>query len=119
MRRRLANWAVATGVLLAGGGASAQMAPDGFYHTTQTRGTIRCPLAISLDGNHARLTLTGYCRHVRVTGEHNDITADVVAGGTIDIVGQHNDVTWRQVTRGPMPALNILAPHNDFHQARS
>ncbi len=118
MGRPLANGWVAAGVLLAAGSAAAQMGPDGFYHTTQTRGSIQCPLAISLDGNRAGLTLTGYCRHIRVTGEHNDITADIVAGGTIDIVGQHNDVTWRQVTRGPPPKLNILAPHNDFHPSR-
>ena len=109
--------ALLPGLLLAGGAARAQMGSDGYFHTRQNSGTIPCPSApLSLDGNHSNLSVAGYCSRIRVTGEHNDITADIVAGGTIDIVGQHNDVTWRQVTRGPAPALNILAPHNDFHQ---
>ena len=111
--------ATAATLLFGAGLARAQMSPDGYFHTTQSRGTMPCPnVPLSLDANHASLVVTGYCQRVRVTGEHNDYTVDIVAGGTIDIVGQHNDVTWRQVTRGPAPALAISAPHNDFHRGR-
>ncbi len=95
------------------------MGPDGYFHTKQSSGTLPCPnVPLSLDAYRASLTVTGYCSRVRVAGEHNDYIVDIVAGGAIDIVGQHNDVTWRQVTRGPAPALNTLAPHNDFHRGR-
>ena len=70
------------------------------------------PRPLLLTGDHQDLTVTGPCRYVRVAGRHNDISIDVVPGGTIDITGAHNDVTWHAAAT---PHLLDHGISNSFH----
>jgi Protein of unknown function (DUF3060) len=91
----------------------------GWVHYTTSRTTQNIPcgdMPIQLEGNHTDLTLTGYCRYVRITGEHNDIRIQIAPGGTIEIAGQHNDVWWQQVGPGPRPNLVNSGSSNTFHR---
>src|SRR5690349_16778548 len=95
------------------------IAQNGWLHYTTSRAkqTIPCgDLPIQLDGNRTDLTLTGYCRNVRITGEHNDIRVQIAPGGAIDIVGAHNDVWWQQMGPGPRPRLLDNGANNTFHR---
>lgn len=86
------------------------------YTTSRTKQTVQCdgrPIDIASDRNE--MTLTGPCQFVRVSGAHNDIYSDVIAGGTIEITGDHNDVTWRQIQPGPRPNLQDRGQNNTFH----
>lgn len=83
-------------------------------HVTQALPCGRQP--ILLRGNHTDLTLTGGCAYVRVAGEHNDISIEVLQGATIDISGAHNDVTWRQIVPGQPPRLINGGQSNSFHR---
>ena len=81
---------------------------DGFVHVLPVSGqpTLMCdgrPLA--LDGDHNEIVLTGDCRRVRITGEHNDVSIDVAPGGEVEITGLHDDVFWWQSRPGPRPVL--------------
>ena len=108
----------ATGLALAALFAMAQApGPDPYVHIVQPRtGVIDCGgRAISLDGSHSDVQLSGHCPMVQVTGEHNDIFVPVPPAGTIAVVAPHNDITWRQVSPGPPPRLLALAPSNSFH----
>ena len=88
------------------------------YTTSRSKETIQCNgEPIQLDGDRTELTLSGACQFVRVTGAHNDIETDIVAGGTIEITGAHNDVTWRQIDSGPAPQLLNKGESNTFHRS--
>jgi len=111
-------------VCLAGAAACQSKAPQtpivqgGWVRYTASRSsqTIPCSdLPIQLEGNRTDLTLTGYCRYVRITGEHNDIHVQIAPGGTIEITGQHNDVWWRPAGPGQPPRLINNGTSNTFH----
>jgi hypothetical protein len=88
------------------------------YSTSRTKQNIACEgQPIQLEGNRTELTLRGRCAFVRITGSHNDIETDIVAGGTIEITGAHNDVTWRQIEPGPPPQLQNRGESNTFHHS--
>jgi hypothetical protein len=92
---------------------------DGREHFTQDRASTSAVCdgrPFEADANRVSLTITGPCRQVFVTGDHNDFQVDVLAGGMVDIDGTHNDVTWHQVGRGPRPALLGRGPSNPFHR---
>ena len=82
-------------------------------HITETAPCARQP--ILLNGSHIDFTLNGACTHVRVAGEHNDISIQVGPAATIEITGAHNDVTWRQMIPGPPPRLLDSGASNSFH----
>jgi Protein of unknown function (DUF3060) len=78
--------------------------------------TIPCgELPVQIEGNRTDLTLTGNCRLVRITGEHNDIRVQVTPGGMIEVTGQHNDIWWQQMGPGPRPRLLNRGSSNTFH----
>jgi hypothetical protein len=88
------------------------------YSTSRSRQDIVCEGGpIQLDGDRTELTLTGPCRLVRVTGSHNDIETDIVAGGTIEITGNHNDVTWHQIEPGSAPQVQNRGQSNTIHHS--
>jgi hypothetical protein len=107
--------------LLAGCTHAASEVPtarDGWLHYAQgrTRGTYPCRSEpVSVDGDRNNIRLTGACERVRIAGSHNDITVEVMPGGTIEITGGHNDVTWRQSAPGPKPELKDTGVSNSFH----
>lgn len=87
------------------------------YSDSRASQTISCDgRSILLAGNRSVLTLTGDCRTVRITGEHNDITISTPPGASIEITGAHNDVTWRATTAGIKPTLLDHGVSNDFHR---
>jgi hypothetical protein len=95
------------------------IAQDGWlrYITSRSKQTIPCgEIPIQLEGDRTDLTLTGYCRVVRVTGEHNDIHVQVTPGGTIEVTGKHNDIWCQQMGAGPRPRLLNAGYSNTFHQ---
>jgi hypothetical protein len=95
------------------------IASDGTLHykTSRTAQQINCDgTPIELEGDRTELTLTGSCRFVRISGSHNDISLDVVPGGTIEVTGGHNDVSWRQTGTGPRPNVEDHGDSNSFHQ---
>lgn len=90
--------------------------PDGYVHYAGG-GSYACgPAPLSLDGSHARLELSGVCRIVRVTGEHNDVILGVAPGGTVDVTGAHNDIWWHPTGRGRLPDLRNSGSSNTFHR---
>ena len=92
---------------------------DGRQHFTRdhvTASAVCDGRVFEVDADRASLTITGPCRQVFVAGNHNDIEADVLAGGVVEIAGAHNDVTWHQAGRGPRPALLDHGPSNTFHR---
>lgn len=116
MRATLA--AMVAAASLAATTAFAQVMADGYLHygMSNIAQTVQCTgTPIAVDGNHTNMTLVGACRRVRVSGDYNNISVDIVPRGLIEITGQHNDVTWRQIRPGPRPTLRALAPHNNFY----
>jgi hypothetical protein len=90
------------------------------YSTSRSTQNIACEgQSIQLEGDRMDLTLTGACRFVRITGSHNDIETDIIAGGTIEITGAHNDVTWHQIEPRPSPRLQNRGESNTFHHSTS
>ncbi len=92
---------------------------DGRQHFTQDRtsATVACdgrPFVV--DASRVSLTITGQCSHIVVAGNHNDVDADVLASGTVEITGAHNDVTWRKVGSGARPILVDRGVSNTFHR---
>jgi hypothetical protein len=88
------------------------------YTTSRSREIIQCDgKPIQLEGDRTEITLTGPCRFVRITGAHNDIETDIVAGGTIEITGSHNDVTWRLIEPGSSPQLLNSGESNTLHHS--
>jgi hypothetical protein len=78
---------------------------------------VRCDdRPIALDASHARLELVGACRHVRVTGEHNDVIVRTAPNGVIEVTGAHNDVWWRPAIEGTRPVLRSTSTANSFHR---
>ena len=65
-------------------------APDGRAHFTQNGAstTIVCDWRpVEIDANRVSLKVVGPCRRVIVTGNHNDVSTQVRAGGiALDIV---------------------------------
>jgi len=115
MRGLLAGAALAC---LGAPAAGAQVMADGYLHygMSHVTQTVQCSgTPIALDGDETDMSLVGACTHVRVTGERNLVSVDVVPRGLIEITGQHNDVTWRQLRPGPPPVLHALGAHNQFH----
>ena len=100
--------------------AQAPVPSDRLFHIVQQSGAvIDCGgRAISLDGQHTSVRLTGHCPVVQIAGEHNDVTVPVPPGGIVQIVAPHNDVTWRQTRPGRPPQLLASAPSNTFHPSR-
>jgi hypothetical protein len=101
---------------------SPPLVQDGWLHytTSRTKQSILCAdMPIQLDGNRTDLLLTGYCRMVRIAGEHNDIRAQIIPGGTIEVVGAHNDIWWQQLGPGPRPRLIDNGASNTFHPEES
>jgi hypothetical protein len=88
------------------------------YSTSRSKQNIVCEgQPIQLEGDRTELTLSGPCRLVRITGSHNDIETDIVAGGTIEITGDHNDVTWHLIEPGPSPQLQNRGESNTLHHS--
>jgi hypothetical protein len=76
---------------------------DGFTHIG-VAGLFDCgPQPVSIDGSHTDVTLQGRCRHVRITGWHDDVVLYVEPGSTIEVTGSHDDVVYRLLRRGPPP----------------
>jgi Protein of unknown function (DUF3060) len=95
---------------------------NGWLHFTTSRARQMIPcsnMPIQLDGNRTETSLTGFCRNLRIAGEHNDVRVQVAPGATIDVVGRHNDVWWRQMGPGPRPALLDSGGSNSFHREES
>lgn len=84
-------------------------------HISQIADCTRQPIV--LGGSHTDFTLNGMCDHVRVSGDHNDITIQIGPAATIEITGAHNDVTWQQMAPGPPPRLLDSGIENTFHHA--
>jgi hypothetical protein len=87
------------------------------YTTSRTVQKIDCDgRPIELAGSRTEMTLVGPCHFVRISGNHNDIAADIVPAGTIEITGGHNDVSWSQTESGPRPDLQNHGESNTFHR---
>jgi hypothetical protein len=88
-----------------------------WYGEDRAKAELECPDGpLTLAGNRTKLTFKGRCTDVRITGDRNDISIEIVPAGRIEIAGNHNDVTWRQVGEGPMPELVNSGKSNDFHR---
>ncbi|MBN9559640.1 MAG: DUF3060 domain-containing protein [Alphaproteobacteria bacterium] len=86
------------------------------YTASQLNATIPCDTRpVQLNVSRTDLRLTGPCRFVRLTGDHNDVYVELAPGGSIEITGAHNDVTWRQLRPGPEPVLTDRGESNTFH----
>jgi hypothetical protein len=86
------------------------------YTASQAAATIPCDARpVQLNVSRADLRVTGPCRFVRLTGEHNDVFVELAPGGSIEITGSHNDVTWRQLQPGPEPTLVDRGESNTYH----
>ncbi len=86
------------------------------YTASQTNATIPCDTRpVQLNVSRTELRLTGSCRFVRLTGDHNDVFVELAPGGSIEITGSHNDVTWRLLQPGPEPALLDRGESNTYH----
>jgi hypothetical protein len=115
----------ATPVSAAAAGAGVPGAPpidpNAWTHITSTaqRSVVCGELPIMLDVSHAKMSLTGTCGYVRLTGDHNDITIDLDAAGTIEVTGAHNDISWKQAVPGAPPTLLNHGQSNSFHARRA
>jgi hypothetical protein len=86
------------------------------YTSSGAAATIPCDTRpVQLNVARTELRLTGPCRFVRLTGDHNDVFVELAPGGSIEITGSHNDVTWRQLRPGPEPALLDRGESNTYH----
>jgi hypothetical protein len=95
------------------------IAADGsiHYRTSRAAQQIDCDgRPIVLEGDRTEIGLAGPCRIVQITGNHNDITVDIVPAGTIAVTGGHNDVSWRLTVPGPPPVLQDQGESNSFHR---
>jgi hypothetical protein len=68
-------------------------------------------------GWHTEVHLVGECHYVRISGEHNDVYVDLIAGGQVVVTAPHNDVYVRQVSPGPAPRLRAYAYGVTFHHS--
>ncbi|MGH7041339.1 MAG: DUF3060 domain-containing protein [Acetobacteraceae bacterium] len=81
---------------------------------TTVRGTCGA-LPVQLNGSHTATRLTGHCRQVTLTGDHNDVTLGVVPGTRIEVTGAHNDIWWYPLRPGARPVLIDRGTDNTFH----
>lgn len=107
--------------LLAGCAYTTTAAPvveNGWVVYRQTRLAARVPCddrPVLIAGNRVEMHLTGACREVRISGDHNDVSVQVAPGGTIEITGAHNDVTWTMPTPGTPPTMLDHGKSNSIH----
>ncbi len=108
-------------VLLAGCMYTTAATPtveNGWTVYRQTRLAARVPCGdgpVLIAGNRVEMHLTGACRLVRISGNHNDVSVEVAPGGTIEITGAHNDVTWTMPSPGARPTLTDSGKENSIH----
>lgn len=81
---------------------------------TTVRGTCGV-LPILLTGNHTSTRLSGDCRQIAVTGDHNDVTLGLAPGARVEVTGTHNDIWWHPLRAGPQPLLINHGTYNVFH----
>ncbi len=72
-------------------------------------------LPVLLTGNKTSTRLTGPCRQVAVTGNHNDVTLGLEPGARVEVTGAHNDIWWHQRRPGPRPVLIGRGKDDVFH----
>lgn len=76
-------------------------------------GTLTCNnSAVAIASNHCNLVLTGHCRLLNVTGNHNTIRADNV--DNIQALGNHNTIVW---VKTPAPAISNQGNYNKIAKA--
>ena len=62
-------------------------------------------LPILLTGNDTSTRLSGACRQVAVTGDHNTVTLGLEPGARVEVLGAHNYIWWYMRRPGPRPTL--------------
>jgi hypothetical protein len=133
---RVQSLAVAMGVNLSGGGSGGGGARTSVTTNTSTTetivntgnaqptppiwaitddhhsGTFFCNNSIvSISSNHCNLVLTGHCKQLSITGNHNNVQVERASG--IDTPGNHNTVMW---VKAPMPAVSNYGNYNNIGQ---
>jgi hypothetical protein len=84
-------------------------------HTT----SIACKTGDSAEiaGNGNKVTVTGECANVRVTGNSNTVSID--AAESIDVLGNKNTVTWKRGLGGKDAAVSNPGTDNKVARAKS
>jgi outer membrane protein OmpA-like peptidoglycan-associated protein len=60
---------------------------------------------IVVSGSNDKLVLTGGCRSLTVSGDANEILADMAAGAEISLRGNNNNLAWSRLTAGVNPTV--------------
>lgn len=72
------------------------------------QGKFKCANSnVSITSNNCKLVLSGTCKDLSVSGNHNIIKADRIEA--IQLLGNHNTVTW---TKEPAPAVSNVGNYN-------
>ena len=60
---------------------------------------------IVVSGSNDKLVLTGGCRSLTISGDTNEILADMAAGAQISLHGNNNNLAWTRLTGGVNPTV--------------
>lgn len=68
---------------------------------------------VSITANHCNLVLTGHCKTLSISGNHNNVRVESASG--IDAIGNHNTVMW---VKTPMPQISNAGNYNNIGQVQ-
>jgi hypothetical protein len=85
-------------------------------HDSEQTGTLDCKgRHVSVSGEDNKLTLTGTCLSVEVSGDRNELVVDVL--GEASLAGDENRIQWKRAASGNAPEVTDSGDGNSVKRA--
>lgn len=85
-------------------------------HDSRQAGAIDCKgRHVSISGKRNKLTLTGTCPYLEISGDNNELVVDAL--GEASFAGDENRVEWKRAATGDAPEVSDSGSGNTVKRA--